>query len=99
MYTDFFDQEFSYDLFKDLSHPRTITPMTESVFGTMLEGDLSRAHVLEDPLIKHFAPHTHFMEKNMTRRRTRMALRIKFFVADLFSRKPKAPTEKKKKRK
>ena len=89
-HSDFFEEEFSYDLFKDLSYPRIITPMEENVFGTLLDSDLSKAHITEDPLIKHYAEANHFLNHNMSLRRTRFALKVKFFFKDAFSRKPKA---------
>jgi len=89
-HSDFFEEEFSFDLFKDLSYPRIITPADESVFGTLLDSDLLKAHITEDPLIKHYAAANHFLNHNMSLRRTRFALKMKFFFKDLFGRKPKA---------
>jgi len=56
----------------------------ESVLGAFLDKDLSNAHIMEDPLIKNFAEANHFLDHNMTRRRTKLFLNLKFFFKRLF---------------
>lgn len=64
-------------------------PADESLFGAVLEQDLSSSDIMADPLIKHYAPVNHFLEYNMTLRRHRAVLKTKFFVKGIFDRKPK----------
>lgn len=59
----------------------------ENMFGLVLERDLSS--VMKDPLIKHYAVANHFLDYNMSLRRTRLVLKTKFLFKDLFKRKPK----------
>lgn len=65
----------------------------ENLFGNIFERDLSDADVASDPLIKHYTDANHFLDYDMTLRRVKFRLRIKFFFRDLFSRKPKKPKE------
>ncbi len=73
--TEFFDEQASGD--------------TGDLFGAVLEQDLSSLDIMADPLIKHYAQASHFLDYNMTLRRHRAVLKTKFFVKGIFDRKPK----------
>jgi len=71
---------------------------SEDMFGLVLDHDLSAMDVMADPLIKHYAAANHFLDYNMTLRRTRLALKTKFFFRGIFKRPRKPKREAKRKR-
>lgn len=83
---EFYREGMSFSEYESIL-PDRYHPQEENVFGAVLDQDLSDGHIDEDPLIKNFAQANHFLDYDMSLRRVRMALRIKFFFKGLFGRK------------
>jgi len=72
----------------ELAMPSEGFPISENMFGMVLEQDLSSADIMADPLINHYSAANHFMDYDLTMRKSRLAIKAKLLFRSIFKRKP-----------